>query len=665
MALHLDFETRSEVDLKTEGLGRYLEGRHTDVLCAAFAIEDNPVVLWNRKESLPPMLIDYIRDGGIIAAHNAQFELHIWNTILYRRFAREGLPLIRLEQIYCTMAKCMAMSLPASLDKAADALQLENQKDMRGKRVMMQLSRPRSKEGDVFTWWGEGDAPEKFETLYSYCKKDVEVEREVDKKTLNLTDKEQKIWQLDQKINAIGVPVDLRSVKTAIKVVELEKKELNKKMKEITGGEVSSCTKVLELKDWLNKNGAKCDSVAKADVTEMLEDPSTPQICKEALLLRRAAGKSSTAKLDAMLKRATEDMGQGHRVPFTLQYHAASTGRFGGRGIQVQNFKRPNLEPGQLPRVIQALHWPAEDARGYIDLFCGDPLEVISSCLRSFILAPVDKMFVCGDWSAIEARILAWLAGEQRVLEVFRGHGKIYEAEAAGIYGVDKDAVNSEQRQIGKVAVLSLGYQGGKGAFQSMAKNYGVKVSDERAEEIKNAWRASNPNIVKFWYDLERASFLAVANPGTQYSAGPITYLVKGSFLFCRLPSNRVLTYPYPRLDLVTTPWGAEKEAVTFMTVDSTTKKWVRVNSYGGILAENVTQAVARDILTDCLLRLDNTEFVTFMHVHDEIVCEISEEKASEPDIFEQFEKLMEVVPDWAEGLPLKAEAWMGSRYRK
>lgn len=655
MALHLDKETRSDVNLKTEGLGVYLSSRHTDVLCAAYAFDEGPVKLWARTHKQFPLeVIEYVKQGGIVIAHNAQFEYQMWNKVLAAKMG-PGFPLLELSQMYCTMAQCLAMALPASLDQASEALQLEHKKDMKGKRVMMQLSRPRDVKGDKITWWEESDAPKKFETLYSYCKKDVDVEREVDNSTLKLTPSEQKLWQIDQLINLRGVPVDLPAIKTAIEVVKLEKDELNKRMFDVTGGEVSSCTKVLELKSWLNAHGVKCEGVAKADVTDMLEDPNTPYPCKEALYLRRAAGKSSTAKLDSMLKRAVEG-----RVHFTLQYHAASTGRWGGRGIQTQNFKRPTVGQADIEYTFDLLKHKPDKSRELINMFYGDPVGMISNCLRGFIKAPEGRKFICGDWSAIEARVIAWLAEEERVLEIFRGHGKIYESEAAGIYRVGIEEVDDFQRQIGKVAVLSLGFQGGKGAFQSMAKNYGVKVSDERAEEIKVAWRESNPNIVRFWYALERASFLAVQNPGTQYSAGPITYVVKGSFLFCKLPSNRVLTYPYPKLEIVKTPWGADKEAVTFMTVDATTRKWVRAKSYGGFLAENVTQAVARDILSDCIVRTENTELVTFMHVHDELVCECPSFSKKE-----FLEHLMEEVPSWAKGLPLKAEAWEGYRYRK
>ena len=229
-----------------------------------------------------------------------------------------------------------------------------------------------------------------------------------------------------------------------------------------------------------------------------------------------------------------------------------------------------------------------------IELFYGSPMAMMSDCLRGFLIAKPGYDLMAADFSAIEARALAWLAGEEKVLKVFRGHGKLYEHEAAGIYKVAIEDVTSDQRQMGKVAVLALGYGGGKGAFARMAKNFELVVKEATAEEIKHAWRASNPRIVKFWYDLERAAMNAVRSPRTKFKVRDITYIAAGSSLYCFLPSGRAICYMYPKLQIVETPWGAEKESLTYMFTDSNTHKWIRVGTHGGKLAENVTQAVAR-----------------------------------------------------------------------
>lgn len=666
MIAHLDFETRSDVDLRKEGLEVYSQSSYTDILCAAFAFDESPVELWKKDTHAPESLIEFVRQGGTVAAHNAQFELVIWNEI----GSRLGWPVLKTSQVYCTMAQAYAMALPGSLEKVAPALGLTNVKDAKGSRVMLQLAKPRGyyEDGTPYFWdvanarnsREEQAILAKFDVLYEYCKQDVEVEREVDNRTLALTPQETAVWQLDQKINRRGIRVDTKAAETALEIVKIEKKKLNSKMFEVTDGFVRSCSEVTNLKDWLHLQGVECDGVAKDDIRKMLEDENTPKHCRDALWTRRAAAKTSTAKLEAMIRRAGHD----GRVRFTLQYHGASTGRWAGRGIQVHNLPRPRLKQTDIREIFSWLkgHTPEKCAE-LIDTLYGNPTEIISNCLRGFLLSTPGCRLIAGDWSAIEARMLAWLAGEESVLEVFRGHGKIYEREAAGIYNVPMEQVNMDQRLIGKVAVLALGYQGGVGAFQSMAKNFGIKITDAKADEIKHKWRANNSKIVRYWYDVEAAAFRAVMNPGQKYFVGEkhnqVTYLMSGSFLLCRLPSGRALCYPYPRIEQKETPWGAMKEVITFMGEDTYTRKWMRLHTYGGSLVENITQASSRDVLVESMFKLEERNYPVVMHVHDEVVCELAGGNA------EEVKEIMEIVPKWAEGLPLKAETWMGERYRK
>lgn len=653
--LHIDFETYSACDLKAAGLDNYATDPTTGVHCMAWAFDDEPVAVIGPSSrwwpQLPDLVSAHVASGGTVVAHNAAFELAIWNNVCVPRF---GWPKLKPEQMRCTMAQAYAMSLPGSLDKAAAAAGITEQKDMAGARVMMQLARPKL-DG---TFWTPEEAPEKFKKLYDYCKQDVEVERQLDARLMKLSPAEQALWVLDYKINQRGIRVDLQSIETAIKLVESEKARLDAEMLRVTGGVVGKCTEVQLLIKWIRSLGVELPGVAKADVLDALSG-NLPPAARSALELRKEAAKSSTAKLIAMRERASTDS----RVRGTLQYHGASTGRWAGRGIQVQNFPRPRpgIKPAHVSTMIGMF-----DKRDLLNMCFGPVMDALADCLRGMITAGPGKHLVAMDFSAIEARVLAWLAGQESVLKIFRTHGKIYEHAAAGIYGKHIDEVNKDERQIGKVAVLALGYQGGVGAFQSMARVYGVRISDDQADEIKRAWREAHPKIVRYWYELEAAAINAV-DMGTTFRAGvagrEVAFKKSGSFLLCRLPSGRVICYPYPIIKQIDTPWGEKKTALHFMSVNGVTGKWEETTTYGGSLAENITQAVARDLLAEALPRMEAAGFPVVFHAHDEIVAEIDE--AAGDEALHKAEEVMAEAPKWAEGLPLAAEGWRAFRYRK
>jgi DNA polymerase len=675
-SLGIDFETFSEVDLKKAGLHNYATDPSTGVHCLSYGPDPEHIKTWVEGEPFPEDLKVHIAQGGIITAWNAAFELAIWNLCCVKKYG--WLPL-SIHQVRCSMVRAYAMALPGALDDAAPALGVDQRKDAEGHRVMLQLSKPK-KDGSM---WRREDDLDKFLKLYSYNKQDVRTELACLDRLMELSPSECDLWELDYKINNRGVMCDLASVDKAIAIIQSEKKRLDGEMLRATGGVVGACTEVQMLGKWIASQGVEMDGLAKADVLNALaegEDENgdvipadLPPAVRRALELRQEAAKSSTAKLIAMKEKASAD----GRIRNLHQFHAASTGRWAGRGVQIQNLFRGR--PGNTYADVEAMFSMLDD-KEKLDLFYGPSMDAITDCIRGMLIAGEGNELVACDFSAIEARALAWLAGQESVLEIFHTHGKIYEHAAADVYHVPLDEVTKDQRQRGKVIVLACGFGGSIGAFQSMAKNYNVKVPDEEALGIVKAWRAANQSIVQYWHDLESAVLGAMKN-GNVTSAGArgreVKFRKAGSFLWALLPSGRALCYPYPELRMVTTPWGEEKEQLTFMTVvDMTQKKkakilpdpnskgkWQRVSTYGGSLAENTTQAIARDLLADAMRAIEAEGLEVCFHVHDEIVVEVQQFRAQYA--LERMVAIMSETSVWAKGLPLAAEGFHTKRYRK
>lgn len=695
--IHLDFETRSTLDLKKVGVHAYAEFSETDAICVAWGTTIDNVqsqqICGVERYRPPRAIVDGAADPSVIwYAHNAAFERQVWKRIMTPRYGWPQCPPVHRWR--CTMAQAYAMALPGRLELAAAALGLPQQKDNIGYRLMKLMCAP--KTVSPLTWH---ESAEQRTRLAEYCRQDVRTEINLTERVLPLDDWEQSLWELDQIINDRGIYVDEELCDASLDIIDKVKARLHVQMAEATDGAVTRTDQTAALRKWLaDKLGVEAvDSIAKGVIDDYLGQQLpgdrwdadagavVPGPVRRALTIRREAGKASVAKVDALLESRSRDM----RARGLFQYHAASTGRWAGRRFQPHNLKRPQLKPKEIKRLIDAI--VAYRDPDVVELYFGEPLSAIGDVVRSMVTAAPGKTLYCGDFANIEGRGLAWGAGEERKLEVFRqndipllnhnGGPRMdefgdpimagpdpYLVAAAGIYGVPVTTLNkkSPERQVGKVAELALGYQGGLGAFHAMAGAYGVVLPDEKIEQVKTAWRKNHPEIVAWWREAEDAAVEAVLNPGREFPARRIAFKKVGSFLFMMLPSERRLCYPYPRVEEKETPWGAVKPMVTFMGTDTkngspTKGKWTRLSTYGGKLVENAVQAIARDVLAEAIVRLEDNGYPVVMHVHDEAV---SEPSLGFGDVHE-FEQLMAVPPAWARGFPIKVEAWTGHRYRK
>ena len=671
-ALFLDFETRSVLDLKEVGLWNYVRHPSTDVWCMAWAFGDAEPQVW--RPGVAGMLqdvYDHVRIGTVIA-HNAIFELGVWNEIMVPRY---GWPRLDPAQTHCTMAQAYAMGLPGGLEDAALALGLSVLKDVEGRSLMLRLARPRRMEGTAPIWWDDQD---KLDRLYAYCQQDVRVEQALHKRLLPLSAHERKIQLMDWAINARGVAVDLPTATAGAKMAEEVKIRAGQQLAIITDGAVTKATALTALKQWIEpKVGFPVVSLAKDMVEALLSRDDLPSDVRQALILRQEAGKASVAKLDKIISLAGSD----NRLHDAVQYHGAATGRWAARGVQVHNLVR-DMPPA--PVVEEILGHVRDGALEWIDMAYGPPMTQISRCLRSFFVAPPGKLLIAGDFSAVEGRGTAWISGEEWKLRAFRdadakkGPG-IYELTASKTLGVPVASIgkDSPERQMGKVQELAFGYQGGVGAAKKFLPKSLAGTPEKTLNQWKLAWRDAHPGIVRTWGELRAAAISAVQREGEVFTAGfpgrGVKFKKAGSFLWCQLPSGRVMCYPYPKLLA-----GRFGDELTYMTVPSTNdsgsiiddvknaNNWARVSTYGGALMENVVQALCRDLLADTMLVMHESGASIALHVHDEIIREVGDTGLLGVEgRRREMEKWMRTPPAWAKDFPLWADCKIMRRYGK
>ena len=692
MALEIDLETRSELNLTDVGADVYFEHPSTEIIEVCYAFGDDPVQTWYPGAPCPRDIADFfVNQDSPVRGWNVGFERRAWTALLGPKHGWAVPPLARFED---NAAAGAAMGLPRSLEDAAIALGLEEQKDSEGHRLMLAMARGLYR--DVF---------EALQRLTAYCAQDVVTSRAVRKKLFPLQDRERALWILDQQINDRGVRVDRELVAAMDEIVKHEMLRLNGDLSVATGGAVEKLSQTVRLAAWLRSQGVDCTSLAK-DQFERLLGLDMPEHARRALLVRREGSKSSTGKLEKARVATSAD----GRASGMLLFNGASTGRWSGKLFQPHNLVRGSgtTDPSvSIPLIRQGMETVS---------FCYEyPLTAVADAMRGVLIAAEGKTFYSGDYSSIEARITAWLAGDLDKLDQFRAADRhegpgMYELAAAGIYGVPVDSIAHEdpRRQTGKTAELALGFGGGVAALDKMARNYGIDMADaytslmdrtdkdkqkkvqekyeqtrrskntemtERAwiacELTKQYWRKANPLTVKSWQLVEDCAWSAMSMPGAKMTCNgvPIGWVYEGGFLQMILPSGRKLYYADPRIREVEVPWSDKrlpvrererKQAVTVKGIDQVTTRFTRYPLYPGLGIQHATQATARDLLANGMMNADR-DFPIVLTVHDELLAEV---EPGAPPLSEFLETICK-LPPWASGLPLVADGWAGPRYHK
>lgn len=654
--LFIDIETYSERDIKTCGAYKYMECPKFEILIIGYAINDGPVKIIDllgdkidlhnpdtyTSDALEFMLA--LQDPEVLlVAHNATFER--------LAFKRVGFDMPR-ERWYCTAVKAAYCGLPFSLDDVSKRLNLQDKKLATGKALIKYFSCPckATKVNGGRTRNYPEHAPEKWEMYKEYNKYDVLAEREIYYKLekYSLPTVERDLYALDQKINDNGILVDTVLANNAIQVDTIVSEQLSDEVKQLTG--VDNPNSNAQIKKWLESvTGDEFDSLAK-DVMDGLKEKyaNNAQVSK-LLTLRNQLSKTSIKKFYAMTNCAMAD----NRVRGTFQFYGANrTGRWAGRLLQLQNLARNHIENIEIPRsLVREANIEA------LQMLYDDIPDVLSQLIRTGIIAPDGKILSVADFSAIEARVISWLANEEWRMEVFHGDGKIYEATGAKMFNVPIKAITkgSELRQKSKISELALGYGGAVGAMRRMGGER-MGLSDIEMMNLTRKWRQANPKIVELWGELEECVTCAIKYRkqivGTPQN---LVFDCDDTALTITLPSGRSLYYYKPRI---------VDNCIEYEGVIQTTKQWGHIETYGGKLTENVVQAIARDLLAYAMLQLDKAGFKITMHVHDEVIAEIDKD-GTEKAVYDKMVKIMSTPPEWAKDLPLNADGYLTDFYKK
>ena len=640
--LAIDIETYSDVSLPDCGVHRYAASEQFEILLFAYSLNDEPtrIIDLASGEKMPDEIMKLLTDDSVVkTAYNAAFERNCINRYFGLSLKPEGWR--------CTLVQASMLSLPLSLEGVGEALNLDKKKMSEGKELIRFFCMPckPSKSNGGRTRNLPSDDPEKWELFKTYCIRDVVVEKQIRNKLSKfpIPDREQKLYCMDQRINDRGIMVDPELITHAVACDLLYKETATKKAYEISG--LENPNSVAQLKGWLARKGIEIDSLAKAAVEELVEN--TDGDVAEMMKLRLVLSKTSVKKYEAMERSVCPD----GRVHGLLQFYGANrTGRWAGRLVQIHNLPQNHMEDLELARSIVK-----EGRYDLVELLYDSIPDVLSELIRTAFVAKPGCRFIVSDFSAIEARVMGYLAGEGWVMEEFRGAGKIYEQTASKMFHIPIEEITkgSPYRARGKVASLACQYGGAEGALISMgALNF---VEEDELKGLVQSWRTANPHIVNYWYEIDGAVKAAVKER-KMTKVGMVTVYYQSGMLKIALPSGRVLSYVRPRMTV--NRFGSE--SVSYEGA-GTNRKWTRIESYGAKFCENIVQATARDVLAEAMLRLEKKGFDIVCHIHDEVVLEVPEGTSS----VEEVNEIMAVCPDWCEGLPLKAAGFESPFYKK
>lgn len=645
--LSCDIETFSDVDLIRCGVYKYADSPDFEMLLFAYAADDGDVHIIDIAggEELPEKIIQAIKSDTVVkTAYNAQFE-----RVCLSRYLKlpEG-EYLNPQSWYCTAVQAAELALPLSLADVGSVLGLERQKMTEGKELIKYFCVPckPTKSNGNRTRNRPCHDINKWETFKKYCMRDVDVERQIaDKlKMYPIRDEEHRLYVLDQIINDRGVLVDSELAEQAVKLNSIQTTVAVEQAYMITG--LENPNSVTQLKQWLKENGVEIESLSKKAVKSLADE--TDGDVSEILKLRLLMAKTSVKKYEAVIRSVCSD----NRVHGMMRFCGANrTGRWSGNILQPQN-----LPQNHLPDLTLARDIVKDGDFEMLDMMFGNVPNVLSELIRTILIPKPNHRFIVADFSAIEARVLAWIAGEQWRIDTFKNGGDIYCASASKMFKVpvEKHGVNGELRQKGKISELACGYGGSVGALKNMGA-VEMGVQENELQGLINDWRNANPHIVRFWYEVGNAAMKAIKEK-TTVPLGKLVFAYERGILFIRLPSGRRLSYIKPRIG--TNRFGGD--SITYMGINSA-KKWDRLETFGGKLTENIVQGTARDLLANALINAANAGYDTVFHVHDEIICEVPNGYGSVDELC----RLMCIKTDWADGLPLNADGFECEYYKK